>query len=625
MPRISVRWAINHAFLMLLSGAAILSLAEQSLAQQFTQVIVFGDSSVDSGNFKSLSSPGGTALYNSLWPSAVASGAGAPTTNPGPLNSQLLAAFFGLTANPSNMGGTNYAYSGAKNVTVNNAQTGGFTAAIPTVTQISNYLTAHGDAVDSRALYYISSGGNDVTYAIGGTGSGPFPANPSSYVTQAAQELATAIASLNAAGARSIIVAGLDYSFPLNNANEQALRLLYTQTLWNQLTTLGVPFVKGDVNVVHVAANSNPAKYGFTSTSNTAGNTACTEPSGITTAWALLCSSNPNAPSTLVSPNAPQTYLFADDQHFGTAGQSLKANYLYRLIVPYTDTHDFNGDGKSDILWQDNSGTVGMWLMNDASIANASVLGNVAANWSIVGQRDFNDDGKGDVLWRDTLGDVGIWFMNGSNVQSSTVLGNVPTNWSVAATGDFNGDGYGDILWHDASGNVGIWLMKGMTIQQAAVVGNVPTNWAVAGADMYGDIFWRNTATGEVGMWVMAGTAVAQTADFGVVPLTWTIAGIGDFDGNGSEDILWRDASGNVGIWLMNGTTIMSTSVLGNVSTTWSIAETGDYNGDGKSDILWIDNAGNVGVWFMNGATIASVANYGNVGTTWSVQSLNAD
>ena len=29
-------------------------------------------------------------------------------------------------------------------------------------------------------------------------------------------------------------------------------------------------------------------------------------------------------------------------------------------------------------------------------------------NWSIVGQRDFNGDGKSDILWRDIAGDVGM-------------------------------------------------------------------------------------------------------------------------------------------------------------------------------------------------------------------------
>ena len=290
-----------------------------------------------------------------------------------------------------------------------------------------------------------------------------------------------------------------------------------------------------------------------------------------------------------------------------------------------TDTHDFNGDGKSDILWRDTASNVGMWLMNGSSILQTSVLGNVPAVWAIVGQRSFTGNADADVLWRDTAGDVGFWLMNGTSITSSNVIGNVPNNWSVAATGDFNGDGKGDVLWRDTSGNVGIWFMNGTTIQQTAVVGNMPTNWVVAGADTHGDVFWRNTSTGDVGIWVISGTTITQNVDFGAVPLTWSISGIGDFDGNGSEDILWRDTSGNVGMWLMNGTSILSTAVLGAMPLTWTIAETGDYDGDGKTDILWIDGSGTVSAWFMNGTTVTSTFTYGNVGTAWAVQSLNAD
>jgi feruloyl esterase len=307
------------------------------------------------------------------------------------------------------------------------------------------------------------------------------------------------------------------------------------------------------------------------------------------------------------------------------------SNYTCINLVQ-TATHDFNGDRISDILWRDSANNIGMWLMNGSAISQAGVIGNVPAVWSVVGQRDFTgtgftgsgNNGNADVLWRDTSGNVGMWLMNGQQIVSSTVLGNVPTTWSVVGTGDLNGDNYGDILWRDTSGNLGVWFMNGATITQTAIIGNVPLAWSVAGVDSKGVIFWYNTSTGEVGMWVMNGANIVQTVDFGPVPSTWKIAGIGDFDGNGSTDILWRDASGNVGIWLLSGTSIQSTAVLGNVPLTWSIAQTGDYNGSGKADILWIDNVGDVGAWFMNGTTIGSVTNYGNIGTTWSAQSMNA-
>jgi FG-GAP-like repeat len=338
---------------------------------------------------------------------------------------------------------------------------------------------------------------------------------------------------------------------------------------------------------------------------------------------------------SMMSPGAPQGHIHNTGSIYFLngceAGSGRLFNYRSFTItgthapISLTDSHDFNGDGMSDVLWRDTSGNVGMWLMNGSTMSQSTVLGNVQSTWSIVGQRDFNGDGNSDILWRDSSGNVGIWLMNGTSIISSIVLGNVPNNWSVTATGDFNGDGNADILWRDTAGDVAVWLMNGTTIQQAAVIGNISTNWAVAGADGHGDIFWRNAATGEVGMWKVSGTMVTQSVDFGAVPLSWKIAGIGDFDGNGSEDILWRDTSGNVGIWLLNGTQVLSTAVLGNVPLNWTITQTGDYGGIGTSDILWSDSAGDVGAWFMDGATISSTVSFGNVGTSWTVQSFNAD
>jgi hypothetical protein len=52
--------------------------------------------------------------------------------------------------------------------------------------------------------------------------------------------------------------------------------------------------------------------------------------------------------------------------------------------------------------------------------------------WVVVGTGDFNGDGKSDILWRNSNGDVGIWLMNGTQTLSQPVdLGNVPTNWAV--------------------------------------------------------------------------------------------------------------------------------------------------------------------------------------------------
>ena len=297
-------------------------------------------------------------------------------------------------------------------------------------------------------------------------------------------------------------------------------------------------------------------------------------------------------------------------------------------------THDFNGDGMSDVLWHNNGAAVSIWEMNGTSISNlaTSFFARVPPVWSIVGTGDFNGDGKSDILWHDTNGNVSIWEMNGTTIlnQATSFVGLVPTVWSIVGTGDFNGDGMSDVLWRDTSGNVSIWEMNGTTILNLATsfVGQVPTVWSIVGSgdfngDGMSDVLWRDTS-GNVSIWEMNGTTILNlaTSFVGQVPTVWSIVGTGDFNGDGKSDILWRDTNGNVSIWEMNGTTILNlaTSFVGQVPTVWSIAD-GD-NGDGTSDVLWHDTNGNVAIWEMNGTTILNLATsfVAQVPTDWSIQ-----
>jgi hypothetical protein len=292
-------------------------------------------------------------------------------------------------------------------------------------------------------------------------------------------------------------------------------------------------------------------------------------------------------------------------------------------------THDFNGDGKSDIAWRDTSGDVAFWLMSGAAVSSTGGIGGIPSTWSIVGQRDFDGDGMVDLLWHDTSGNTAMWFMNGTAVRSTASVGNIPTSWSVIGVGDFNGDGLGDIIWRDSSGNVAVWLMNGATLSSGVVIGNVPLTWNIVGAGDYNgdgksDLLWRDNL-GNTAIWFMNGTAVASSAGVGNIPTNWSVVGTGDFNGDGKADIVWRDIAGDAAIWLMNGATISSASGIGTIPTTWSIVQTGDYNGDGMSDLLWRDTSGNTAMWFMNGTTLASTGGVGTIPTNWTVQSVNAE
>ena len=304
---------------------------------------------------------------------------------------------------------------------------------------------------------------------------------------------------------------------------------------------------------------------------------------------------------------------------------------ILQLTRSITNTHDFDANTASDILLRDTSGNVGMWQMKlgTGAIQQTTVIGNVPPLWSIIGQRDFAGNGYSSILWRDTSGNLAMWQMNGPTIQGVTTYNPVPSTFQVAGTGEYNANGMGDILFQDNQSNLFISFMNGSQITSTQFLAKLPAGWVIAGTDRRAAIFLRNTVTGDVGVWVLQGTKIAQGVDLGPVTLNWTIAGIGDFDGNGSSDILFVDTAGDVGIWLMetdpNLVKILSTKVLGTIAPQWSVAQTGDYSGNGKADILFVDNTGNVAAWFMNGTAISSVVNYGNIGTTWAIQSLNSE
>ncbi|WP_114227714.1 M10 family metallopeptidase C-terminal domain-containing protein, partial [Sphingomonas sediminicola] len=126
--------------------------------------------------------------------------------------------------------------------------------------------------------------------------------------------------------------------------------------------------------------------------------------------------------------------------------------------------NDFNGDGKSDVLWRNDDGTVTNWLgeANGNFAGNAgNSYNNPGPGWTVAGTGDFNGDGHADILWRNTNGDVTNWLGTATGNftgNAANSYNNPGAGWTVAGIGDFNGDGHADILWRNTNGDVTNWL-----------------------------------------------------------------------------------------------------------------------------------------------------------------------
>jgi hypothetical protein len=90
---------------------------------------------------------------------------------------------------------------------------------------------------------------------------------------------------------------------------------------------------------------------------------------------------------------------------------------------------DFNGDGKTDILWRNDSGAVATWDMNDRSSSGA-VIGTATNDWHIAGTGDFNGDHNSDILWRNDNGSVATWDMN-DHSYNGLVIATATNDWHI--------------------------------------------------------------------------------------------------------------------------------------------------------------------------------------------------
>ncbi|MEL1266177.1 FG-GAP-like repeat-containing protein [Pseudoxanthomonas putridarboris] len=283
-------------------------------------------------------------------------------------------------------------------------------------------------------------------------------------------------------------------------------------------------------------------------------------------------------------------------------------------VVPFPGraVSDFDGDGRSDILWRrPNSGAHLIW---SAANSNTKVaMATLATEWALVGLGDFDGDGRTDVLFRKASTAENVYW-RGGNSTSAVTLGKLSSAWIVAGIGDFNGDGRADILWRNPATGANLIWRSGTTV--AAVTSMTGYNVAGIGdfdGDGQSDILWRSASGANV-IWRSADST--KVINVGAAnPNVFTMAGIGDFDGDGRSDILWRNRStgGNV-IW----PSALSASARSIGSSSWNVAAVADYNGDGKSDILWRNNSTGVNmIWYSGDSNTRKAA--GSTGVDWII------
>ncbi len=322
MQRIALSIAIGLAAMAGFTspwGTGAASAAEPAAtapAGLFGQVVVFGDSFSDTGNFS-------TAL-------------GFPevsrfTTNPGLVAVEHIANHFDAPIRPSLLGGTNYAYAMA-GVLLEQPDDLSFVTSIPA--QLDAHLQASAGKADPRALYVLEAGANDVFTAFEQVGDGTIlPQEAESNLQAAAQAEFGMISRLQQAGARHLMVFALPdlglspdvIAFGPEIAAELSdMTRLYNQAVDAGLAHAGLDIIPVNTFVLFNEFVADPARYGFTDVTTA----ACSDGGE-----SLQCGPQGSGAPYTYAPGAENSHLFADFAHPSSAAHAMLAQYAESIVI----------------------------------------------------------------------------------------------------------------------------------------------------------------------------------------------------------------------------------------------------------------------------------------------------
>ncbi len=284
---------------------------------------------------------------------------------------------------------------------------------------------------------------------------------------------------------------------------------------------------------------------------------------------------------------------------------------------------DFNGDGSGDLLLVQR-GELWFWYGSPSQVPTVVALGAVRIMHSSAMARqlvdtepvigDFDGDGRSDVLWASQYGaarDNGqIWYgtQGFGRFEGGPAAGSGHHPGSEALVGDFDADGGEDVLWYRADdGELMLQLLHGdrTGLQAASYPDQLPSRQRALVGDMDGnradDVLFYDERTGRTRLWYFEGGGAIDQR------LTNPGAGfrprVGDFDGDGVKDLLWYGPGDLVdAYWFGTPERRFRGGPLAAPMGGSRFPVVADLDGDGRSDIFWWDGANaSDDIWLTRG------------------------
>jgi hypothetical protein len=159
-------------------------------------------------------------------------------------------------------------------------------------------------------------------------------------------------------------------------------------------------------------------------------------------------------------------------------GIFLRSADLAASSRPFSNTGDFDGDGRTDLLFGQN-GTYEIWFMNGATAVASRTFDVGSAQDLVVGRLVGRPDSIG---YHMLNGDVRLLTVNRTTTTNALAGTGVGQDWTLKGIGDPNRDGRGDLQWQRGDGAIGYWQQNnagGFT--GVGGLPSIPSPWFMVG------------------------------------------------------------------------------------------------------------------------------------------------
>jgi len=237
--------------------------------------------------------------------------------------------------------------------------------------------------------------------------------------------------------------------------------------------------------------------------------------------------------------------------------------------------------------------------------------GEDASMWKVVGAGHFAGstvEQDGVLLYNDYGNTFAAWTNLNDGSYGYISLCHVDGNFQTKCIADFDNNGFDDVIIYDENGSVGI-------VSDAAAYHDVwhvddpsANSWQLVGAGHFhgesDSIVFKNTSNNHLYLWdnndLSFSTWDWSQTDIGGISDGWEVAAIGDFSGDGIDDIALINHNDNDAVFVWDNGDCSTSHYMGCLGSGFKIESVGDYNGDGKEDLLlreYNSGWGGIGYW----------------------------